>query len=138
MSQVDTNEVQDMEEVATTISTKAPKAVQKGTKPEGWEITLPNPYAGKSLEQLAEAYGTERVANYAVAQLTVRFQSAVRSLAVAGKSDEEIAKTMETWKPGDRLSSGMSMESIVRSFDSMTPEQQAQLFAMLQSQSKQG
>lgn len=141
MSQVyenDAMEQQDMEAVETTITTKAPKAVAKGEKPEGWEITLENPFAGKTLAELSSVYGEERVLNYAVAQFTVRFQSAVRSLACAGTSDEEIAAKMATWKPGDKLVQGTSIDSIVKNFGNMTPEQQAQLFAKLEAMKAQG
>lgn len=117
----------------TSITTKAPKAVESGKKPEGWSISLPDPFAEKSLDELKEAFGEEPVCAAAIAQLRVKYQAAVRSLAEAGKSDEEIASTMSTWKPGDKLGlGGDPTANILKNFGNMSPEQQAQIIAQLQ------
>lgn len=130
----DDEEGADLEAIEATITTKAPKAVAAGAKPAGWSITLENPFASKSLKELMDIYGEERILNYAVAQLTVRFQAGVRSLAKAGTPDAEIAEKMAGWKPGDKLvQNGTSIDSIVKNFGNMTPEQQAQLFAKLEA-----
>lgn len=114
-----------------TITTRAPKAEESGKKPEGWNITLADPFTGE-LDELAEKYGKEVVAAAAAAQLRVRFQSAVRSLAEAGKSDEDITATMASWKPGDKLGLGGDPQAtILKNFGNMTPEQRAALLEQL-------
>lgn len=114
-----------------TITTRAPKAVEKEKKPEGWSISLPDPFLG-SLEELGEKYGSEVVAEAARAQLRVKFQAAVRSLAEAGKPDEEIASTMAGWKPGDKLGLGGDPQAVIlKNFGNMTPEQRAALIEQL-------
>lgn len=121
-----------------TITTRAPKAEkgdpEKGkapTKPEGWSISLPDPFLS-SLEELSEKYTSEAVAEAARAQLRVKFQAAVRSLAEAGKPDEEIISTMASWKPGDKLGLGGDPQQVIlKNFGNMTPEQRAALIEQL-------
>ena len=114
-----------------TITTRAPKAVEKEKKPEGWSISLPDPFLG-SLEELGEKYGAEVVAEAARAQLRIKFQAAVRSLAEAGRSDEEITSTMASWKPGDKLGLGGDPQALIlKNFGNMTPEQRAALIEQL-------
>ena len=117
-----------------TITTRAPKAETSGKKPEGWSISLPDPFLGE-LEELGEKFGAEVVAEAARAQLRVKFQAAVRSLAEVGKSDEEITSTMANWKPGDKLGLGGDPQAVIlKNFGNMTAEQRAQLLAMLSAQ----
>lgn len=114
-----------------TITTRSPKAIESGKKPEGWSTSLPDPFLG-DLEALSEKYGAEVVAESARAQLRVKFQAAVRSLAEAGKSDEEIASTMASWKPGDKLGLGGDPQAVImKNFGNMTPEQRAALIEQL-------
>lgn len=114
-----------------TITTRSPKAIESGKKPEDWSISLPDPFLG-DLEALSEKYGAEVVAESARAQLRVKFQAAVRSLAEAGKSDEEIASTMASWKPGDKLGLGGDPQAVImKNFGNMTPEQRAALIEQL-------
>lgn len=114
-----------------TITTRSPKAIESGKKPEDWSISLPDPFLG-DLEGLSEKYGAEVVAESARAQLRVKFQAAVRSLAEAGKSDEEIASTMASWKPGDKLGLGGDPQAVIlKNFGNMTPEQRAALIEQL-------
>lgn len=114
-----------------TITTRSPKAVESGKKPEDWSISLPDPFLG-SLDELSEKYTPEVIAECARAQLRVKFQAAVRSLAEAGKPDEEISSTMSSWKPGDKLGIGGDPQAIImKNFGNMTPEQRAQLIAQL-------
>lgn len=119
-----------------SISTRAPKAVEKGVKPEGWNITLPDPFLG-SLDELTKQYGEDVIAELARAQLRVKFQAAVRSLAEAGKSDDEISATMKNWKPGDRLGlGGDPISNIQKNFGNLSPEERARLIAQLQDMVK--
>ena len=114
-----------------TITTRSPKAIESGKKPEDWSISLPDPFLG-DLEALSEKYGAEVVAESARAQLRVKFQAAVRSLAEASKSDEEIASTMASWKPGDKLGLGGDPQAVImKNFGNMTPEQRAALIEQL-------
>lgn len=138
MSQVEQNLEQGME--GQTITTRAPKA-EKGdpskgkmpTKPEGWVITLPDPFSGLTLEELCAKYGEDKIRELAVAQAIVKFQGAIRTMAEQGRPDEEIAEVMSGWKPGDKVGEGrMSPEQqIVKNFGNMTPEQRAELIAKL-------
>lgn len=124
-------ETEVVETEGQTITTRSPKAVESGKKPEGWSISLPDPFLG-SLEELAEKYGPEVVAESARAQLRVKFQAAVRSLAEAGKADEEISSTMSSWKPGDKLGLGGDPQAVIlKNFGNMTPEQRAALIEQL-------
>lgn len=114
-----------------TITTRAPKAVESGKKPEDWSISLADPFLG-SLEELSDQYGAETIADCARAQLRVKFQSAVRSLAEAGKTDDEISSTMSSWKPGDKLGLGGDPQALIlKNFGNMSPEQRAALIAQL-------
>ena len=115
----------------TTVTTKAPKAIASGNKPEGWSIELPHNLP-ESIDDMISTFGAETVYNAAFAQIIVGFQAAVRRLAEAGKSDEEIISTMATWKPGMRL--GLGGDPIARTlanFGNLSPEQQAELLAKL-------
>lgn len=138
MSQVKQMEQAEVE--GATITTKAPKAEkgdpEKGkmpTKPEGWSMTLPDPTAGLSLEELIEKYGEEKIKELAVAQFVVKFQAAIRTMAENGRADEDIAQTMSTWKPGDKISEEKltTEQKILKNFGNMTPEQRAELMAKL-------
>ena len=129
MRNVNETETTDQNEVeGQTITTRAPKAVEKG---EGWSITLPDPFSDLSLADLIERYSEDVVRSMAASQLRVRFQAAVRTLAEANKSDDEIRETMKSWKPGDRLTSGDPQTVIMRNFGNMTPEQRAALISQL-------
>lgn len=124
---------EEMQEVmeGQTITTRAPKASSAGKKPEDWAITLPDPFLG-DLDTLTAKYGSEVITAAAQQQLRIRFQAAVRALAEAGKSDEEITATMASWKPGDRLGLGGDPKAtILKNFGNMTPEQKAELIRQL-------
>lgn len=115
-----------------TITTTAPKAVEEGKKPEGWSITLPDPFIVDSLEELAQKYGPEQVLASAQQQLRVKMQAAIRAMAVAGRSDEEIQAVMESWRPGDKLGlGGDPLAAAMKNFGNMSPEQREQFMQML-------
>ncbi len=129
---------QEMENVgANVIITRAPKAyptydsdgniIKAGTKPDGWSITLEHNFPD-TLDGMTEQYGETAIYNMAFSQLRIDFQGAVRRLAEAGKSDDEIKETMATWQPGQKLSLGSrdSLDKLESSWGNMTPEQQAQ------------
>lgn len=129
MRQTDETTTETTDEMeGQTITTKAPKAVEKG---KGWSITLPDPFSDLSLAELVERYSEDTVRSMATSQLRIRFQAAVRTLAEANKSDDEIRSTMNSWKPGDRLTSGDPQAVIMRNFGNMTPEQRAALISQL-------
>ena len=135
MSQTELENGNGME--GATITTRAPKAEKSEKKPENWSITLPDPTAGLTLEEMANKFGEEKVNELAKANFIIRFQSAIRSMAEAGKSDEEIAATMQSWKPGDKVLDGTKdpEQSILKNFGNMTPEQRAELMAKLSAMS---
>lgn len=120
-----------------SIVTKSPKAVEKGLKPEDWQIALPDPFVNKSLEELQATYGETTVIELFCSAARVRFQSAVRTLAEQGKSDEEITSTMQSWKPGDKIAGGVSTQSMLKHFANLSPEQQ-QLFIQQLTAKQQG
>lgn len=118
-----------------TITTTAPKAVEEGKKPGGWSITIPDPFIAESLEELAAKYGEETILTAAQQQLRVKAQAAIRSMAQAGKPDEEIVSTMETWKPGDKLGlGGDPMANIMKNFGNLSPEQRDEVMRKLAAQ----
>lgn len=116
------------------ITTSAPsKAIQSGAKPDGWKITLPNPFYGLTLEQLCERIGQDRVLDYALQKLVISFQAAVRAAAEKGMPDEEIATKMANWQPGQRLGGGVTSFDIIKNFGNMSKEQKDALLARLNS-----
>lgn len=115
-----------------TITTSAPKAVANGKKPEGWSLTIADPFVAETLDELAEKYGQEVILTAAQQQLRVKAQSAIRAMAEAGKPDEEIIATMQTWKPGDKLGlGGDPMAVVMKNFGNMSPEQRQMLMEQL-------
>lgn len=123
-----------------TITTSAPQAIsgneKRGiaplTKPEGWSITLPNPVAGKTLDEVVALYGEDKVLELFNGKLIIDFQGAVRGMAERGRSDDEIREVMANWKPGQKVNTPVSpQQAILKNFGSMTPEQKAELIAQL-------
>ena len=120
----------------TTVTTRAPKAEKSGKKPAEWSIEL-NHGLPEEFDELVEKLGEKTVYALAFAQYIIGFQSAVRRLAEAGKSDDEISNTMQNWKPGDRLGlGGDPIQRTLANFGNLTPEQQAQLMQQLASMQK--
>lgn len=117
----------------TTVFTRAPKAVSSGKKPEGWIIELEHGLP-EDLDGLVEKLTETVVYQLACAQYIIGFQNAVRSLAKAGKTDEEIRNVMSTWKPGERLGlGGDPIQRTLANFGNLNKEQQAELMAKLAS-----
>lgn len=99
-------------------------------------IVLQDPFAGKDYASLCEVYGEDQVLESAVAQLRVKFQASVRGMMKAGKDDDAISSEMASWKPGQRANFGADPKAVImRNFGNLTPEQRAQLIALLQQQS---
>ena len=120
----------------TTIFTRAPKAVASGAKPADWIIELPHGLP-EELTELVEKLTEPVVYQLACAQYVIAFQSAVRRLAEAGKTDDEIASVMQTWKPGERLGiGGDPIQRTLANFGNLTREQQAELMAKLSAMQK--
>lgn len=111
------------------ITTKAPKAVKEGKKPEGWAIDIPFNF-GTDLEEARALYGDKVVYNLYAGQARVAFQSQVRRLAEAGKSDEEIKSALSGWRPGTSISVEKDPLTAAReNFMKLSPEEQAMLLA---------
>lgn len=115
-----------------SITTSAPKAVANGKKPEGWSLTISDPFLAESVDELVEKYGPEVVLTAAQQQLRVKAQAAIRSMAEAGIEDEEIINRMASWKPGDKLGlGGDPVAATLKNFGNMSPEQREALIAQL-------
>lgn len=109
------------------IKTKAPKADNR-------EIVL-NYTLPDTISELVELLGEDAVLSAAVSSIKIDFQAAVRRQLEAGKSDEEIAGIMATWKPGDKLSLPADpMARIRNAWGSLSEEQKAEMLAALQGQ----
>lgn len=131
MSQNEAMEVEATQEDPTTVTTRAPKAVTSGYKPEGWSITLPHNLA-ENLQDLITQFGEQMVYDNAFAQIIVGFQGAVRRMAEANKTDDEIREVMASWKPGMRLGlGGDPIQKTLANFGNLSPEQQAAFMKQL-------
>lgn len=129
---------QDDVQVKTSITIKAPKAVEKGRKPEDWSITFESPILGMDLAEMAQTLGEAKLTELAKAQYKISFQQAVRGLAERGESDEAITEIMTNWKPGDVLRSDQPRDPLsaaMRNYGNMSPEQKAAFIKMLEENS---
>lgn len=138
MSQVQMQNGETVEQAegfeGNTISTRAPKAVEKGKKPAGWVLTLPNPVSEMTLEDMLAEFGEAKVMELAKASYATKFQAAVRTMAEQGRPDEEIERFMVSeWKPGVKIQEVKLTpeEAILKNFGNMSPEQQAKLIDIL-------
>lgn len=84
------------------------------------EVDIPETVNG-----LLEKYGEEVVYSAAKKSLVISAQAIIRSMIRSGKSDEEIAEYMKSWKPGvQRTSKGDAVASILSKFSKMSEAQQ--------------
>lgn len=114
------------------ISTSAPKAVKKGSKPEGWALELPF-NVGETLQEAVALYGEEAIFSLYSTQVRVAFQAQVRKQAEAGREDSEIISAMADWKPGQTIAIAKDpMTSILQNFSSLSREEQANILLALQ------
>ena len=113
-----------------TIKTKAPKAVENGSKPANWDIVLQSNFP-KHFAGLLDRFGVEVIYEACIAQLTIQFQACVRRLAEQGVSDESIKSYMASWTPGQK---NPEINSIARTFNSikkLSPEQKKELIELI-------
>ena len=80
-----------------------------------------------SIATMVEWVGEEVVKSNACADMTIAAQSLIRACIEKGKSDAEIQGILDTWKPGTKTSLGPAdpVESVLKKFNTMTPEEQA-------------
>lgn len=81
----------------------------------------------ESLETMSAWCGADVVKSNACADMVVSAQSIIRAAIEKGKSDTEIQAILDTWKPGVKTSLGPAdpVESVLKKFNTMTPEEQA-------------
>lgn len=97
-------------------------------------MSFVDPFTGKTLKELIDSYTEDVILGAVMSELRTKFQTAVRGMAEAGRSDEEIAQAMLTWKPGERVRTAATPQaSILKNWGSLTPEQQAEILDKLSS-----
>jgi hypothetical protein len=102
------------------------KIVAKTGKVEGRIFEGTIELYDESLDAMKAAFGEDPVKSAAVADMVIAAQSLIRSAIEKGKSDAEIQAILDTWKPGVKTSLGPAdpVESVLKKFNSMTPEEQ--------------
>lgn len=80
-----------------------------------------------SIATMVEWVGEEVVKSNACADMTIAAQSLIRACIEKGKSDAEIQGILDNWKPGTKTSLGPAdpVESVLKKFNTMSPEEQA-------------
>lgn len=80
-----------------------------------------------TLQTMVEWVGEDVVKSSVVAEWTIDYQSTIRSCIEKGKSDAEIQAIIDAKKPGIKTSLGPAdpVESVLKKFNTMTPEEQA-------------
>lgn len=81
----------------------------------------------ETLDTMKAWVGEEVVKSNACADMTIAAQSLIRACIEKGKSDAEIQGILDAWKPGTKTSLGPAdpVESVLKKFNTMTPEEQA-------------
>jgi hypothetical protein len=81
----------------------------------------------ESLSTMSQAFGEDVVKSAAIADMVIAAQSLIRSAIEKGKSDAEIQSILNAWKPGVKTSLGPAdpVESVLKKFNAMTPEEQS-------------
>ena len=80
----------------------------------------------ETLDTLIEWIGVDAVRTNAVANIVIEYQSLIRACIEKGKSDAEIQAIIDAKKPGVKASLGPAdpVESVMKKFNTMTPEEQ--------------
>lgn len=80
-----------------------------------------------TLQTMVEWVGEDVVKSSVVAEWTIDYQSTIRSCIEKGKSDAEIQAIIDAKKPGIKTSLGPAdpVESVLKKFNTMSPEEQA-------------
>jgi len=80
----------------------------------------------ETLASMVGWLGEEVVKSNACADMTIAAQSLIRSAIEKGKTDKEIQSILDIWKPGTKTYLGPAdpVESVLKKFNTMTPEEQ--------------
>lgn len=87
---------------------------------------------GTDLKEAVEKYGEEVIFSSYKRSQVIAFQNAVRRMLDAGKTNEEIDQTMESWKPGvamERTSDPIA--ALMSKWSKLTDEQKAEIISKL-------
>jgi len=94
------------------------------------EVTV-NYDFGEDLDAAVELFGADVVHKAFAAQATVSLQSMIRSGIKGEKSDQEIQKNADEWKPGARKPARSKAEKVLDQFAEMDADAKAALLKEL-------
>ncbi len=87
---------------------------------------------GANLDEAVQKFGGEVIYEDFIDSAVITLQSAMRSMARAKKTDEEIATALAEWKPGvSRRGKTDPIAGLMARFGKMTPEKQQELIEKL-------
>lgn len=88
---------------------------------------------GENLDDCADKFGAEVVFSNAVRNFKIDAQAAMRRMLEAGKSQEEIAEAMSTWKPGVRMERQIDITgAFLSKWKDMTDEERQEMLEKMQ------
>uniref|UniRef100_A0A6M3KZA1 Uncharacterized protein n=1 Tax=viral metagenome TaxID=1070528 RepID=A0A6M3KZA1_9ZZZZ len=94
---------------------------------------------GKDLDEAVVKFGKDPIYQDFVASAKITIQSAMRSMARGGKTDEEINTALSEWKPGvARARTVDPVAASINRFASMSNEDQEGFIAQLLAMKKKG
>lgn len=98
-------------------------------------------YVGTDLDAAAAHYGHKVVFDYYLAGLVIASRGPALNMAKAGKSPEEIAQFMSTWKPTDKVARAPKVQvdpsvAFFERFQSMSKEERLEQLKKLQALAK--
>jgi hypothetical protein len=92
---------------------------------------------GATLEEATEKFGADVVFTNFKRTAVITAQAAIRRALEGGKSEEEIASLMASWRPGVALERTVDpVASLVGRWDSYSPEEQDAILKKLKSKTK--
>ena len=87
---------------------------------------------GANLKEMVEKFGEEVVFTNARGSMVITGQAAMRRYLAGGKSQEEIADLMGSWKPGIALARTVDpVSALVSQWGSYSPEKQQEILRKL-------
>ena len=92
---------------------------------------------GATLDEAVEKFGADVVFTNFKRTAVITAQAAIRRMMEGGKSEEEIATTMQSWKPGVALERTIDpVASLVGKWDSYSKEEQDEILRKLKAKTK--
>jgi len=92
---------------------------------------------GADLPESIDKFGADVVFTNFKRTAVITAQAAIRRMLEGGKGEEEIATTMQSWKPGVALERTVDpVASLVGKWDSYSPEEQMEILKKLKAKSK--